>query len=46
MSGRLKILILLILVISAVRLAIAAWDWMEEKAPGAKAAAAAITQHT
>jgi hypothetical protein len=30
MSGRLKILILLIVVISGVRLALAAWDWLEE----------------
>jgi len=44
MSGRLKILILVIVVISGVRLAIAAWDWMEEKAPGTKAAAAAVTR--
>src|SRR4051812_22510986 len=41
MNGRLKILILLLVVISGVRLALAAWDWMEEKAPGPKVAAAA-----
>ena len=37
MSGRLKILILLIVVISAVRFSIAAWDWLEGKAPTPKA---------
>jgi hypothetical protein len=37
MSGSLKILIVLVVLISAVRLSIAAWDWMEGKAPTPKA---------
>jgi hypothetical protein len=44
MSGRLKILILVLVVASGVRLTLAAWDWLEEKAPVPKAAAAAIAR--
>ena len=44
MSGRLKILILVLVVISGVRLTLAAWDWLEEKAPAPRVAAAARVQ--
>src|SRR5258705_13667216 len=44
MNGRLKILILVLVVASGVRLALAAWDWMEEKAPVPRVAAAAIAR--
>jgi hypothetical protein len=37
MSNALKILIVLVVAISAVRLSIAAWDWMEGKSPTPKA---------
>lgn len=40
MAGRLKSLILLLVVVSGVRLALAAWDWLEEKSPVPKIAAA------
>jgi hypothetical protein len=44
MNGGLKILILVIVIVSGVRLGIAAWNWMEEKAPVAKTAAAAVAR--
>ena len=37
MSSRLRILIVLIVLISAVRLAFAAWDWLEGKSPTPRA---------
>ena len=37
MSGPLKILIVLVVLISAVRLTVAAWDWLEGKSPTPKA---------
>jgi len=44
MAGKLKILILLLIVISGVRLALAAWDWLEGKSPVPRVVAAALGQ--
>src|SRR4051794_13564203 len=44
MAGRLKILIVLLIIISGVRLALAAWDWLEGKSPMPRAVAAALGQ--
>src|SRR4051812_40176146 len=46
MAGRLKILILLLVVISGVRLALAAWDWLEQSSAVPKVAAAAMGMQT
>jgi len=40
MSGRLKILILLLVIVSGVRLALAAWDWLEQGPIAPRVAAA------
>ena len=42
--SRLKILIILAIIISGVRLALAAWDWMEQKAPVPRTVAAAVAR--
>src|SRR5439155_15991973 len=40
MGGRLKILILLLVIVSGVRLALAAWDWLEQGPIAPRVAAA------
>jgi hypothetical protein len=44
MAGKLKILILLLIVVSGVRLAFAAWDWLEGKSPVPRVVTAALGQ--